>query len=59
MNIKTNYLNAPIEEDVVFKQPESFDLLDQGKDFYETYSPTTGLSTISLLMCLAISYDYQ
>ena len=30
-----------------------------GKDFYQTYSPTTRLSTIRLLMCLAISNDYQ
>ena len=30
-----------------------------GKDFYETYSPTTRLSTIRILMCLAISNDYQ
>ena len=30
-----------------------------GKGFYETYSPTTGLSTIRILMCLAISNDYQ
>ena len=28
MDIKTAYLNAPIEEDVVIKQPEGFELLD-------------------------------
>ena len=27
MDIKTAYLNAPIEEDVVIKQPEGFELL--------------------------------
>ena len=30
-----------------------------GRDFYETYSPTARLSTIKLLMCLAISNNYQ
>ena len=30
-----------------------------GKDFYETYSPTTRLSTIRILMCIAISNNYQ
>ena len=30
-----------------------------GKNFYETYSPTTRLSTIRILMSLAISNDYQ
>ena len=30
-----------------------------GKAFYETYSPTTRVSTIRILMCLAISIDYQ
>ena len=30
-----------------------------GKDFYETYSPTTRLLTIRILMSLAISNDYQ
>ena len=29
-----------------------------GKDFYETYSPTTRLSIIRILMSLAISNDY-
>ena len=34
MDIKTAYLNAPIEEDVVIKQPEGFELLDEdGKPF--------------------------
>ena len=34
IDIKTAYLNGPIEENVVFKQPESFDLLDEvGKQF--------------------------
>ena len=34
MDIKTAYLNAPIEEDVVIKQPEGFGLLDEnGKSF--------------------------
>ena len=30
-----------------------------GKDFYETYSPTTRLSAIRILMSLAISNDFQ
>ena len=30
-----------------------------GNDFYETYSPTTRLSTIRILMSLALSNDYQ
>ena len=34
MDIKTAYLNAPIEEDVVIKQPEGFELMDEiGKPF--------------------------
>ena len=34
MDIKTAFLNAPIEEDVVIKQPEGFELLDEnGKPF--------------------------
>ena len=34
MDIKTAYLNAPIGEDVVIKQPEGFKLLDEdGKPF--------------------------
>ena len=34
MDIKIAYLNAPIEEDVVIKQPEGFELLDEnGKPF--------------------------
>ena len=34
INIKTPYLNAPIEEDVVIKQHEGFELLDEnGKPF--------------------------
>ena len=35
MDIKTAYLNAPIEEDVFIKQPEGFELLDEnGKPFF-------------------------
>ena len=30
-----------------------------GNDFYETYSPTTRLSTVRILMSLATSNDYQ
>ena len=30
-----------------------------GKSFYETYSPTTRISTIRILMCLTISNNYQ
>ena len=30
-----------------------------GKDFYETYSPTTRFSTSRVLMCLAIFNNYQ
>ena len=34
MDIKTAYLNAPIQEDVVIKQPEGFELLDEnGRQF--------------------------
>ena len=34
MNIKTAYINAPIEEDVVIKQPEGLEFLDEnGKPF--------------------------
>ena len=34
MDIKTAYLNAPIEEDVVLKQPKGLELLDEnGKPF--------------------------
>ena len=34
MDIKTTYLNAPIEEEAVIKQPEGFELLDEtGKPF--------------------------
>ena len=29
MDIKTAYLTAPIEEDVVIKQPEGFNSLDE------------------------------
>ena len=29
LDIKTAYLIAPIEEDIVFKQPEGFELLDE------------------------------
>ena len=29
MDIKTIYVNAPFEEDLVFKQLKSFDLLDE------------------------------
>ena len=33
-DIKTAYLNAPIEEDVVIEQPEGFEILDEnGKPF--------------------------
>ena len=34
LDIKTAYLNAPIEEDVVIKQPEGFEIFDEnGKPF--------------------------
>ena len=35
INIKIAYLNAPIEEDVVIKQPEGFELLDENEKSFD------------------------